>query len=69
VSSPGGGLGAVGQTAPLTAATPFGLADQARYGAWLLRTRGTTSATTEPGTYVGAGHLCIGRSGRRRVTG
>ncbi len=54
-----GVLGAAGQTAPLrvalTAATPSRLADQARYAAWLLRTGGTTSATTEPGTYISAG--------------
>jgi malonyl CoA-acyl carrier protein transacylase len=54
-----GVLGAAGQTAPLrvalTAAAPSRLADQARYAAWLLRTGGTTSATTEPGTYVSAG--------------
>jgi enediyne polyketide synthase len=55
----GGVLGAAGQLAPLrvalTAATPSRLADQARYAAWLLRTGGTTSARTEPGTYVSAG--------------
>jgi len=54
-----GMLGAAGQAAPLrvalTAAAPSRLADQARYAAWLLRTGGTTSATTEPGTYVSAG--------------
>jgi len=54
-----GVLGAAGQTAPLrvalTAATPSHLAKQARYAAWLLRTGGTTSAATEPGTYVSAG--------------
>jgi len=55
----GGVLDAAGQTAPLrvalTAATPSRLANQARYAAWLLRTGGTASATTEPGTYVSAG--------------
>ena len=54
-----GAKGAAGQTAPLrvalAAATPSRLADQARFAAWLLRTGGTTSATTEPGTYVSAG--------------
>ena len=54
-----GALGARSQTTPLrvalTAATPSRLAGQARYAAWLLRTGGTTSATTEPGTYVSAG--------------
>ena len=34
---------------------PARLADQARYAAWLLRTGGTTSATTQPGAYVSAG--------------
>jgi enediyne polyketide synthase len=51
--------GAAGQTAPLrvalAAATPSRLAAQARSAAWLLRTGGTTSAMTEPGTYVSAG--------------
>jgi enediyne polyketide synthase len=54
-----GVLSAPDQTAPLrvalTAAMPSRLADQARYAAWLLRTGGTTSATTQPGAYVSAG--------------
>jgi hypothetical protein len=53
-----GALGAGSQTTPLrvalTAATPSRLAGQARYAAWLLRTGGKTSATTEPGTSVSA---------------